>query len=66
MLYMPGIFGEDLMDRWFDDMDRELCRQHEPQLLCGRGAHGRGYQSQTGARCPVAADPEEGSKAAAA
>ena len=44
----------------------ELCRQHEPQLLCGRGAHGRGYQSQTGARCPVAADPEEGSKAAAA
>ena len=141
MLYMPGIFGEDLMDRWFDDMDREfarmekplyghnaknlmktdvrehddsyevdielpgfhkdevqlslengylnitaakgldkdekdkksgklitgaLCRQHEPQLLCGRGAHGRGYQSQTGARCPVAADSEEGSKAAAA
>jgi hypothetical protein len=25
MLYMPGIFGEDLMDRWFDDMDREFA-----------------------------------------
>ena len=26
MLYMPSIFGEDLMDRWFDDMDREFAR----------------------------------------
>ena len=25
MLYMPSIFGEDLMDSWFDDMDREFA-----------------------------------------
>ena len=30
MLYMPGIFGEDLMDRWMDDMDRELERMSKP------------------------------------
>ena len=30
MLYMPGIFGEDLMDRWFDDMDREFARMEKP------------------------------------
>ena len=30
MLYMPGIFGEDLMDRWFDDMDREFSRMEKP------------------------------------
>ena len=30
MLYMPGIFGEDLMDRWFDDMDREIARMEKP------------------------------------
>ena len=27
MLYMPGIFGEDLMDRWFD---REFDRMEKP------------------------------------
>jgi HSP20 family molecular chaperone IbpA len=27
---MPGIFGEDLMDRWFDDMDREFARMEKP------------------------------------
>ena len=30
MLYMPSIFGEDLMDRWFDDMDREIARMEKP------------------------------------
>ena len=30
MLYMPGIFGEDLMDRWFNDMDREISRIEKP------------------------------------
>ena len=30
MLYMPGIFGEDLMDRWFDDLDREFNRMEKP------------------------------------
>ena len=30
MLYMPSIFGEDLMDRWMDDMDRELARMEKP------------------------------------
>ena len=30
MLYMPGIFGEDLMDHWFDDMDREFARMEKP------------------------------------
>ena len=30
MLYMPGIFGEDLMDRWFDDMDHEFARMEKP------------------------------------
>ena len=36
MLYMPSIFGEDLMDRWFDDMDREVARMEKP--LYGRNA----------------------------
>ena len=30
MLYMPSIFGEDLMDHWFDDMDREFARMEKP------------------------------------
>ena len=30
MLYMPGIFGEDLMDRWMSDMDREFARVEKP------------------------------------
>ena len=30
MLYMPGIFGEDLMDHWFDDMDREFAQMEKP------------------------------------
>ena len=30
MLYMPSIFGEDLMDRWFDDMDREISWIEKP------------------------------------
>ena len=30
MLYMPSIFGEDLMDRWFNDMDREFARMEKP------------------------------------
>ena len=30
MLYMPGIFGEDLMDRWFNDMDHEFARMEKP------------------------------------
>ncbi len=30
MLYMPGIFGEDLMDRWMSDMDREFGRMEKP------------------------------------
>ena len=30
MLYMPSIFGEDLMDRWFNDMDREFGRMEKP------------------------------------
>ena len=33
MLYMPGIFGEDLMDRWFDDMDREFARMEKEAAL---------------------------------
>ena len=36
MLYMPSIFGEDLMDRWFNDMDREFARMEKP--LYGRNA----------------------------
>ena len=36
MLYMPSIFGEDLMDRWFNDMDREFGRMEKP--LYGRNA----------------------------
>ena len=36
MLYMPGIFGEDLMDRWFNDVDREFSRMEKP--LYGRNA----------------------------
>ncbi len=30
MLFMPGIFGEDLMDRWSSDMDREFSRMEKP------------------------------------
>ena len=30
MLYMPSIFGEDLMDRWFNDMDCEFGRMEKP------------------------------------
>ena len=30
MLYMPGIFGEDLMDRWMSDMNREFARVEKP------------------------------------
>ena len=36
MLYMPSIFGEDLTDRWFNDMDREFARMEKP--LYGRNA----------------------------
>ena len=30
MLYMPGIFGGDLMDRWFNYMDRDFARMDKP------------------------------------
>ena len=30
MLYMPDIFGEDLMDRWMSDMDREFAWMEKP------------------------------------
>ena len=30
MLYMPGIFGEDLMDSYFNDLDREFARLEKP------------------------------------
>ncbi len=30
MLYMPSIFGEDLMDHWMSDMDRELSFMEKP------------------------------------
>ena len=30
MLYMPGIFGEDLMDRWMNDMDRQVALMEKP------------------------------------
>ena len=30
MLYMPSIFGEDLMDRWLNDVDREFSRMEKP------------------------------------
>ncbi len=30
MLYMPSIFGEDLMDRWMSEMDREFNRIEKP------------------------------------
>ena len=30
MLYMPGIFGEDLMDSCFSDLDREFARMEKP------------------------------------
>ena len=112
MLYMPSIFGEDLMDRWFNDMDREFGRMEKPlyghnaknlmktdvrerddgyevdielpgfhkdevqlslengylNIVAAKGLrhHRRRYQGQVGARCSVIADPEEGSKAAAA
>ena len=30
MLYMPAIFGEDLMDEWMKDMDREFFGKRNP------------------------------------
>ena len=30
MLYMPGFFGEDLMDRWMSDMDRQFAHMEKP------------------------------------
>lgn len=30
MLYMPGFFGEDLMDRWLNDMDRSFAHMEKP------------------------------------
>ena len=30
MVYRPSIFGEDLMDRLFNDMDREFGRMEKP------------------------------------
>ncbi len=30
MLYMPGIFGEDLMDSYFNDLDCEFARLEKP------------------------------------
>ena len=30
MLYMPGIFGEDLMDRWMNDMDHQFALMEKP------------------------------------
>ena len=30
MLYMPGFFGEDLMDRWMNDMDRQFALIEKP------------------------------------
>ena len=53
-------------ERYAGSMSRSFYVGEDVTEEDGRGAHGRGYQSQTGARCPVAADPEEGSKAAAA
>ncbi len=30
MMYLPSIFGEDLMDRWMDDLDREFFGKKNP------------------------------------
>ena len=30
MMYLPSIFGEDLMDRWMDEMDREFFGKRNP------------------------------------
>ena len=30
MLYMPAIFGEDLMDEWMKDMDQEFFGKRNP------------------------------------
>ena len=52
-----------------DEKDKKtgaLRRQHEPQFLCWRRCHRRGYQGQTGTWYSVTADPEEGNKTAAA
>ena len=35
MMYMPALFGEDLMDDWMDDMDRAFSRKNP---LFGRSA----------------------------
>ena len=29
-MLLPSIFGEDYMDRWFNDMDREFARMERP------------------------------------
>ena len=36
MLYMPGFFGDSLMDDWMRDMNREFFGRKNS--LCGRGA----------------------------
>ena len=36
MLYVPSIFGENLMDEWFNDWDREFFGKKNP--LYGRNA----------------------------
>ena len=30
MMYLPSIFGEDLMDRWMDDFDRDFFGKKNP------------------------------------
>ena len=30
MMYLPSIFGEDLMDRWMEEMDREFFGKRNP------------------------------------
>ncbi len=30
MMYLPSIFGEDLMDRWMDEMDRNFFGRKDP------------------------------------
>ena len=30
MMYLPSIFGEDLMDRWMDDFDRDFFGKKSP------------------------------------
>ncbi len=30
MMYLPSIFGEDLMDRWMDEMDRDFFGKKSP------------------------------------